>query len=170
MKIKPVIPKYDPETDKLSPLLETLRHADNELGVPENYFESLSPGIIDMINEKEVSKSQWGITVFFKPAVWIPIIAVATAALLLMLVIPSKNDTTIPAYNELADISMAYDASYAEEVLFAESYKNDQKIEIAVNSIPVTTAAISQTNDLSDDEIEEYLKDQDLELDIITEY
>jgi hypothetical protein len=170
MKIKHTISKQDQETDNLSPQLESLRHNESGYKVPVGYFDALSPRIIDRINEKDnkvLSKS--GILVFRKPVVWAPLMAVAVAAVLLIFIVPPKKNQIIPVYDELADINMAYDASYAEEVLLAESYNHDKEIEIAVNAIPVTTS-VSESSDLTEDEIEEYLKDQDIEIEIITEY
>jgi hypothetical protein len=170
MKINHTISEQDQETDNLSPQLQLLRHEESGCQVPEGYFDTLSPRIIDRIKEKEnraLSKS--GILVFRKPVVWAPIVAVAIAAVLLIFIIPSKSNQIIPAYDELADINMAYDASYAEEVLLAESYSRDKEIEMAANIIPVTSS-INVNSDVTEEEIVEYLKDQDLEIEIITEY
>ncbi len=170
MKIKHTISKQGQETDQLSPQLEMLRHEESGYKVPDGYFDALSPRIIDRINQKEngaLSKS--GIFVFQKPVVWAPIMAVAVAAVLLIFFVPSKTNQIIPVYDELADISMAYDASYAEEVLLAESYSRDKEIEVAVNTIPATTP-INGNSELSEDLIEEYLKDQDIEIEILIEY
>lgn len=170
MKTKHTNSKQDQETDQLSPQLELLKHEDSAYKVPDNYFDTLSPRIIDRINQKEngaLSKS--GIFVFRKPVVWAPIMAIAVAAVLLIFIVPSKTNQIIPVYDELADIKMAYDASYAEEVLLAESYSRDKEIEAAVNTIPATTT-INDNTDLSEDLIEEYLKDQDIEIEILIEY
>jgi hypothetical protein len=170
MKIKHTNSKQDQETDQLSPQLELLKHEDRAYKVPDNYFDTLSPRIIDRINQKEngaLSKS--GIFVFRKPVVWAPIMAIAVAAVLLIFIDPTKTNQIIPVYDELADIKMAYDASYAEEVLLAESYSRDKEIEVAVNTIPATTT-INENSDLSEDLIEEYLKDQDIEIEILIEY
>lgn len=170
MKIKNTKSKQLQETDNLSPLLQSLRREESGYKVPDGYFDALSPRIIDRINEKDhkvLSKS--GILVFRKPVVWAPTMVVAIAAVLLIFIVPSQNNQIIPAYDELADINMAYDASYAEEVLLAESYNRDKEIEVAVNSVPETTS-INENSNLSEDLIEEYLKDQDLEIEIITEY
>jgi len=170
MKTKHTISKPDQEIDKLSPRLESLRNEESGYKVPDGYFDALSPRIIDRINEKEngaLSKS--GIFVFRKPVVWAPIMAVAVAAVLLIFIVPSKTNQIIPVYDELADINMAYDASYAEEVLLAESYNHDKEIEVAVSTIPATTT-INENSDLSEDLIEEYLKDQDIEIEILIEY
>jgi hypothetical protein len=170
MKIKNTISKQLQETDNLSPQLESLRREESGYKVPDGYFDALSPRIIDRINEKDhkvLSKS--GILVFRKPVVWAPIMVVAIAAVLLIFIVPSQNNQIIPAYDELADINMAYDASYAEEVLLAESYSRDKEIEVAVSTIPATTT-INENSDLSEDLIEEYLKDQDIEIEILIEY
>jgi hypothetical protein len=170
MKTKHTISKPDQETDKLSPRLESLRNEESGYKVPDGYFDTLNPRIIDRITEKEnIVSSKSGILVFRKPVVWAPVMAVAIAAVLLIFIVPSKNNQIIPAYDEVADINMAYDASYAEEVLLAESYSHDKEIELAVEAVPVTTS-ISENSDLTEDEIEEYLKDQDMEIETITEY
>jgi hypothetical protein len=170
MKTKHTISKPDQEMDKLSPSLESLRKEESGYKVPDGYFDTLNPRIIDRITEKEnIVSSKSGILVFRKPVIWAPVVAVAVAAVLFIFIIPAKNNQIIPAYDEVADINMAYDASYAEEVLLAESYSHDKEIEVAVNTIPETTS-INENSDLTEDEIEEYLKDQDIEIEIITEY
>jgi hypothetical protein len=166
MKTKNNIPGQNSENDNLSPLLKTMKLENSGLKVPEGYFDSLSPRIVDSINDRQSRKVN--VPVFRKSIVWAPVLATITVAVLLIFVIPAKKNTTIPATDEWAEINMAYDASYAEEALFAEGYSIDNELE--KSDLKIESVSLSKNNEPTDEEITEYLKDQDLDLDMITEY
>jgi hypothetical protein len=169
MKRKQNILKQTHESEQLSPVLTKLRNDNQGFKVPEGYFNSLGPRITDKIKKQE-NRSIIKILVpsFRKPLVWIPVLSTAVVAVLLIFVVPAKKTLTTPAVDEWAEINMAYDASYAEEVLLAESYIYDKEIESSVVSNPgyVTLSK----NEPTIDEITEYLKEQEIDTDIINEY
>lgn len=155
------------QSDDLTPMLLKLKEESNGIKVPEGYFDTLSPRIVDAINIR--SRSKVTLPFYRKPLVWAPVMVTIVTAVLLIFVVPSKKATTIPAIDEWTEMEMGYDASYAEEVLFTESYSIENEIE---NSAPLTkSVALSNTTDaLTDDEISAYLKDQNVDIEMITEY
>jgi len=169
MKRKQNILKQTDKSEQLSPVLTKLRKETQGFKVPEGYFDSLSPRIVDEIKKQE-NRSIIKILVpsFRKPLVWIPVLSTAVVAVLLIFVVPAKNASTTPAVDEWAEINMAFDASYAEEVLFAESYAYDKEIESSVISNPGSETFIKNEPDI--DEITAYLKENEIDTDIINEY
>ena len=166
MKTNNNIKGQNSENDNLSPLLKTMKQENSGLNVPEGYFDSLSPRIVDSINDRQNRKVN--VPAFRKSIVWAPVLATITVAVLLIFVIPARKNTTIPATDEWAEINMAYDASYAEEALFSEGYSIDNELE--KSDLKIESVSLSKNNEPTDEEITEYLKDQDLDLDMITEY
>lgn len=154
------------ESDNLSPLLQKMKQENSGLKVPAGYFHTLSPRIIDSINKQEQRKVH--LPVFRKPIVLAPALAILVVAVLLIFVIPSKETASIPLVDEWAEINMAYDASYAEEALFTESFKIDNEIE--KSDFKIESVSLSMNNEPTDEEITEYLKDQEMDMDMITEY
>ncbi len=168
MKPKNNISEQTSENDFLSPLPESAKTEANGYKVPDGYFDSLGSRITDRIileENKAFKKSQ--IPVFRKPALWAPLLATSIVAVLLVFVIPAKKTATIPATDEWNEINMAYDASYAQEVLFTESNSMDFELENAVISLSESNTS-KGINEITDDEITDYLKDQELDLDMIT--
>jgi hypothetical protein len=154
------------ENDNLPQLLEALKQEKNDLKVPGGYFDSLSPRIIDSIKKKS-NKADFILTMFRKPVLWAPVLAVMVVAVLLIFTIPARRVAPIPVADEWAEINMAYDGSYAEEAILAESYSIDNEIEKSEsNFLSVSTEG---NNQATDDEITEYLKDQDIDIDLITD-
>lgn len=169
MKRKQNILKQTEESEHLSPILAKLRNETQGFNVPDGYFDSLSPRIIDGIKKQE-NRAILKILVpsFRKPLVWAPAMATVIVAVLLIFVIPAKKTSTIPVADEWTEINMAYDASYAEEALLAESYTYDKEIESSV--ISNSGSATLSKNDPTDAEITEYLKEHEIDTDIINEY
>lgn len=168
MKPKNNISEQTSENDFLSPLPESAKTEANGYKVPDGYFDSLGSRITDRIileENKAFKKSQ--IPVFRKPALWAPLLATSIVAVLLVFVIPAKKTATIPATDEWNEINMAYDASYVQEVLFTESNSMDFELENAVISLSESNTS-KGINEITDDEITDYLKDQELDLDMIT--
>ncbi len=169
MKPENNISEQTNENDFISPLLESAKTEANGYKVPDGYFDSLGSRITDRIVKeanKALKKSQ--IPVFRKPALWAPLLATVVITVLIVFVIPVKKTATIPATDEWTEINMAYDASYAEEVLFTESNSMDYELENTFLSLSESNTS-KGINEITDDEIIEYLKDQELDLDMITD-
>jgi len=170
MKTKKNISVPTNESEIHSPLLELIKKEGNSLKVPDGYFDTLNPRIIDKINLQENRKSwKQGLPVFRKPIVWAPVLATGLVAVLLIFVIPVKNPEIIPAIDEWTEMNMAYDASFAEEALFTESYTIDNELENSGINISEASSA-QDNNEITDEEIADYLKEQDLDPEMINEY
>jgi hypothetical protein len=170
MKLKQNISKQTIESEQLSPVLEELRKEAPGFKVPDGYFDSLSPRIVDSIKKQE-SRSIFKTLVpsLRKPLVWAPAMASVVVVLLLVFAVPSKKTSTIPVIDEWTELNMAYDESYAAEVYLSESSIIDNELENKdVNYIAATTILAKSEPTL--DEITEYLKDQDIDTDILNEY
>jgi hypothetical protein len=71
--------------------------------------------------------------------------------------------------DEWTQINMAYDASYAEEAILAESNTIDKALENKDVSY-IASASYNGENEPTIDEITEYLKEQEIDTDILNEY
>ena len=87
----------------------------------------------------------------------------------MVFVLPEKKAVEIPEVDEWTEIRMAFDASYAEEVLLSESHTVDREIE-NIDLSYIQSATYTGKNEPTRDEISEYLKDQEIEPDILNEH
>ena len=167
MKTKQNISCQTSDPEILPPSLENLRHEVHGFKVPDGYFDSLSPRIADALNKQEHrSFFQALVPSFRKPLVWAPVMATALVAVLLLFVIPATKQSAIQVVDEWTEVNMAYDASYAEEALFAES--SLLETEIANTDISnIEFASNTTVNEPTDNEITEYLKNQEIESDLL---
>jgi hypothetical protein len=169
MKTKENIIHQTAKSEKLTPVLEELRKADCGFKVPDGYFDSLSPRIVDRINRKHRdSFTDILFSYFHKPVIWAPSLAIIVIAVLFVFLVPTKKNIVIPATDEWTELNMAYDASYAEEAILKESAIID--IELASSTISKNESLSIVQKEPTDDEIREYLKDHETENDILTEY
>jgi hypothetical protein len=167
MKMRNNISNPTNETESLSPLLRKLKLEDQGFKVPYGYFDSLNPRIADAIQKQE-NRSVFK-TFFFsfrRPLVWAPSMALIIT-ILLIIVIPTRKEPVSEVTDEWNEISMAYDPSYAEEVFFTESNLIDTELENADNNI--MTVSITGNNEPTDEEITKYLKDQDVDPELLIE-
>lgn len=170
MKLRQNISNHTNNSEKLSPVLEKLKHEVSGFKVPVGYFDSLSPRIIDGIRKQE-NRSLFRsiIPQFLKLSVWRSAMAVMIFAVMIISYILVKKDPgVIPAIDEWTEINMAYDASYAEEVLLSESLSIDKELETTDMS-KIGYTAITQ-NEPTIDEITDYIKEQEIDTDILNEY
>jgi len=167
MKMKQNIRNHADTQETISPFLESMKNKPDGLLVPDGYFESLNSNIVDRINkEQNLSYSQNKIPSPGKPVVWAPIMVTAIAALLFIFFIPAKNEATSIINDDWTEIYLAYDASYAEEALIAESSLIDNEIN---NSESFAESLLLNTNYTpTDDEIADYLETQEIDTDILT--
>jgi hypothetical protein len=157
------------ETEQLSTALQKLREEVQSLRVPDGYFDSLNLRLVYRIQEQEnKSLSKNLIVSFRKPLIWAPAFATVVVAVLLIYVIPSKKESTTQVVDEWTEINMAYDASYAEEALLAESNTIDREIESSVISNNGSVPLLQK--EPTDEEITDYLKEHESDNDILNEY
>ena len=170
MKTKQNISNQTNNPEQLSPVLEQLRKEVSGFKVPDGYFDSLSPRIVDEIKRREhTSFINDLILSIRKPWVWAPSMAVVVVAVMLIFVVPAKKETVIPATDEWTEINMAYDASYAEEAILAESHSIDQELENKDINYSAS-ASITGKNEPTKEEIAKYLKEHEYDADLLTEY
>ncbi len=169
MKLKQNISNQPYETEKLPPTLEKLRKDAPRFRVPDGYFDSLSPRIVDSIKKQE-NRSLIKVLVptFRKPLIWAPALATVVVAVFLFFVIPAKNTSTNQVADEWTQINMAYDESYAQEALLSNNITIDNELENPVSS-NIGTEALTK-NQPTVNEIKEYLKEHENEIDILNEY
>lgn len=170
MKSKQNKPDLTNEDGPLPEILEEMRKEAGGFKAPAGYFDSLSPRIIDRINMKEHSSI---INVFIsgykKPLVWVPVMATLLVIVSLVFLIPSQKESPLVVVNEISDISMAYDPSYAQEAILLESHTLETKLENS-NIDYTKTSILNGQNGLSEDEIIKYLKDNEIDTELLNEY
>lgn len=161
-----------PDHDTLPPLLENLRKEKQGQQVPEGYFDTLSPRIVDRIGNRNRQNRLFIIlTTIRKKFVWAPVMATSVIAVLLIFVIPGPKQLPVAPSDELSQILMAYDPSYAEESMLTESEMIDNEIDKSDTfSSGSENSFDSSDTGPTDDEIAEYLKNQEIETEMLTEY
>ncbi len=166
MKLKEGISNSSEISDKLPQALEDLKQNPCRLQVPEGYFDTLSPRIVDKLAKSDSSFRHSLGMVIRKPSVWSPVLATVLLALTFIFIIPRKTSTVASGYDTLTELNNGFDASFAEEVMLAESNTLESEIENspAFTSNPVQFAGV---NHLTDDEIASYLKDQEIETELL---
>lgn len=170
MKVKQNISKQNNFSEKLSPFLEKMKHETPGYKVPDGYFDSLDSRIVDRIHKQEkMFFHKTLVPAFRKPLIWAPVVASVVVILFLVLRVPTEKTSTIQVNDEWTELNRAYDESYAEEIFLAESNIIDE--EMQSNDVNyIATTSVSTKNEPTLEEITEYLKDQDLDTDILNEY
>lgn len=170
MKLKQNISNQTSDNEQLPAILEKLRQDVSGFRVPDGYFDSLSPRIVDGIKKQENrSLLKALVPTFRKPLVWAPIMATVLVAILLIFVIPVKKTSTNQVVDEWTEINMAYDPSYASEALLAESNNINKAIEGKdINYSEVV--AVTGQNEPTNEEIAKYLKEHEIDTDLLNEY
>jgi hypothetical protein len=169
MKKKQNIPCQENHAEKMSPFFEKMKQEGTGFKVPDGYFDTLSPRIVDSLQKQE-NRSLANFVLFSirKPLVWAPITATALVAAILIFVVPAKNTPTIEVADEWTELNMAYDASYAEEVMLAESIIVDSELE-QTDLNYIETASFSTLTEPTDEEIAKFLDEQEIDTDILIE-
>lgn len=170
MKMKQNISNQTNGTDNLPPVLENLRYEVTGFRVPNGYFDSLNSRIVDEIKKQENKSLLKSIVHSFrKPLVWAPVATIFVISLLLIFVAPLKKNTTNQVADEWTEINMVYDPSYAAEALLAERNSIDKELE--GNDINYSEpVSLTGQNQPTDAEIEQYLKEHEIDADILNEY
>ena len=170
MKSKQNKPNLTNDDGLLPEILQEMRKETGGFKAPAGYFDSLSPRIIDRINSKEHgSISKVLISGFKKPLVWVPVMATLLVIIALVFLIPSQKESPLVVVNEISDISMAYDPSYAQEAMLIESHTLETKLENS-NIDYTQTSILNGQDEPSAEEIIKYLKDNDVDTELLNEY
>jgi hypothetical protein len=157
------------DTDSLPAVLRELKAEKEGLNVPVGYFDSLNPRIVDRINQqKNSSIFSFAMPIFKKPVIWVPALASIVLAVMLIINFSSTQNQPNQLVDELTDMNIAYDVSYAEEALLAEAQSIDNELERAEMDYP-ESVMLSDGNEPTADEITEYLKMQDIDPEILNQ-
>ena len=170
MKLQKNISNQTNDPDQLPKVLEELRKEKSGFKVPDGYFDSLSPRIAESINSRQRTPlNNVQIPFFRKPLVWAPSLATLVVAVLLIFVVPTRKDTSIPATDEWTEINMAYDPSYAHEALLFETHNIENGLE--TNAIDFSKSAdMTGKNEPTKEEMSKFLKEHEFDADLLNEY
>ena len=170
MKRKQSTTNQTSDTELLSPVLEKLRKEVGGFKVPEGYFDSLSPRIVDGIKKQENRSILRAIIPHYrKPLIWRSVMAVMVfTAMIISFIVVKKDSTVVPVTDEWTQIFMAYDVSYAEEALLAESNTIDK--ELTSSTLGKNESVTFAKKEPTADEIKEYLKEHEIDTEILNEY
>jgi len=149
-------------------MLESLKKGEHGLQTPDGYYDNLSSRIADRIHMKKPSAFEALIAILKKRVVFIPATALLVLVISLYIVFPSGKTVTAIAENELSQISLAYDASYAEEAYFSESCLIEN--ELKGSGLALNTSNIVQPEEATTTEIIEYLGNQELDPELLSNY
>jgi hypothetical protein len=142
--------------------------------VPEGYFDSLPSRIRDGISAQTQHDLRPS---FFRGLmatrkVWIPALAVAIAFIAIYLLVPGQQNAkeSLAEINDTLNFRENYDASYAGEVNFDEYAAIYQMIEDKDIEDDLPASFITTSNDgISNDDICDYLQEQDLDTEVLVE-
>jgi hypothetical protein len=158
------------DNEQLPIVLQELRKEANGFRVPDGYFDSLSPRIVDGIKMQEhASFSHILVSSFRRPRVWTPVMATLLVAVLLIFVLPAKKDSTIPTADEWTELNMAFDPSYAEEAFLAEGHTIDKELE-SKDINYAEPVSLSGQNGPTAEEIAKYLKEHEYDAILLNDY
>jgi hypothetical protein len=146
--------------DSLPDFFSKIKEKNEGLNVPDGYFDTLGPRIVDRINQQK-NKVLVTIPIYRKPLVLIPLAVTVLLAVVLIINMPSPKIQPVSVVDELTEMNLVYDASYAEEALLAEAHNIDNELE-SINE-EIGSVALSLESEPTDDEITEYLKEQEID-------
>ena len=153
----------------LPPVFDALKKDAKGFQTPENYFETFNLKINSKIeNQENTSFFKLSSVNFRAPQIWAPSAAVVIVAIMLLFVIPSKTSKQAVSTDEITDMRLSYDASYADEALLAESQMIDSDIE-RKDAVYLEAELFGKENELTTDEMTELLKEQDIDTELLTQ-
>ncbi len=168
MNLRNNIPQAD-DTENIPVFLEALKKEAPGFKVPAGYFDTLGNKISDRISNNTRHSSIGSlIPGFRKPLVWAPLLSTIVVAVLLLFVIPERETNSIPVIDEWTQLNMVYDPSYATEAVFADSHEIDAAIE--GKELNYAEVSLNSQNEPTAEEISAYIKEHELESELLNEY
>jgi hypothetical protein len=154
---------------------QLMKPGDRKTGfkVPEGYFEELPGQIQSLINTPSSDPSfahSSGHDLF--GSVWIRIATAAVIIIALFLSIPlNKSGKDISSNTaDTSNISAAYDASYANDATHSDYVSAIRLMEDPSEKIDESVSSITISDDgITDEDIIEYLKEQELDTDVLAQ-
>ncbi len=156
----------EPDTSSLGP-----RPGREQFRVPEGYFEALPARVQDAIREKAGGKRFIPIPAFFsRKIVMIPLSLAVIVAAGLLLLLPYQQQSSGVMVTASDSLKAAYDASYVADVQREEDLLLDSMIDNLPSHPELATPVIQlPKEEISEEAIIEYLKDQDLDIELLAE-
>jgi hypothetical protein len=169
MNLRNNIPDLTEDTENTPVFLEALKKETSGFKVPAGYFDTLGNRVADRINKNPGHSVIESILPGLKrPLVWGPVMATVVVAALLLFFVPERKNTTIPATDEWTQLNMAYDPSYATEAVFAESHEIDAAID--GKELNFAEVSLSGQNEPTAEEISAFIKEHEMESELLNEY
>jgi len=141
--------------------------------VPEGYFDALPSRIRDEISagDYESHGHVWMKKQFASYWVWIPVLSVSLVLLAIFTWMPDKSKhETIAEIEDTLYLDQALDASYAGEVMFQEYTAVYEMLENPVLQNQEAVSFIGTGDDgITDEEIIEYLNNQELDTEVLSQ-
>lgn len=137
--------------------------------VPDNYFDTLPHIIVDRINQQNAEKTERKRLGWIKaPVVWIPALSLACIACIFTLALHFNRAPQPQKIDELTELNLNYDCSYAEEAVLAESLTIDKELD-KDGSQYLLSEAITKDSDPSVQEMTDYLKELDIDPELLSQ-
>ncbi len=133
------------------PFLDSIKPKENNLQVPDNYFEDLPSEINKIIVSKKLP------SFLFHKLFWIPAISTSVIILLIMVLKPGTDNNSEMNMPNSQQLALLWDQSYAEDVFYTQMDELETLISNADQSELITSNLLET---LSNDEIVIYLQQE----------
>lgn len=155
--------------DSFLNLLKAQQDEPAGIKVPANYFEKLNTEISNRIASKEKELTTKTLkTSVLRPLFLVPALSVVVLTVILTVFLSRNSPVSETALSETEEILLAYDVSYAEEVYVAELGTIDEQLDEPESSI-TKSGDFTVSDDLTAEEITEFLQDQDIDDELLNE-
>lgn len=162
--------------DQLPDWMKASRSAESGFKVPVNYFEEL-PGRIEQTIRKEETGPQLNNAgssttrriIIYRIA---PLLAAASVIIALFFLFPVSKTSNVASNNtnDSLNLTASYDASYATEAIQDEYVLMNEMLDDPDAQLNVETSSdFYESNEISDEDITDYLMDQDIDTDLLAE-
>lgn len=154
--------------DSFLNLLKAQQDEPAGIKVPANYFEKLNTEISNRIASKEKELTTKTLkTSVLRPLFLVPALSVVVLTVILTVFLSRNSPVSETALSETEEILLAYDVSYAEEVYVAELGTIDEQLDEPESNTKSGDFTVS--DDLTAEEITEFLQDQDIDDELLNE-
>lgn len=158
----------DELNDELPDLLKQFRQNKTEIPVPEGYFDSLSQQIFGKLSNTKTSFMEIILSKLHKPMIWSPVAGIIIIFIAFIFIIQRQKPLVSEQSESINEYSLATDASFSEEVFLVES--NNIESDLTTSGLmPEESILWAGLDQLTAEEMAMYLKDQDIEIELLTE-
>jgi hypothetical protein len=162
-----------PEPDKDLHYIFSGKKGNDAFKVPEVYFDTLPLRIRDKISAENATRYSftWFRKQFASRWVWVPALSVSMLLLAIYTWMPeNNNNVSYAAIGDTLNLNQAVDASYAGEAIFDEYVAVYKILESSESeSQEVVSFVSTYDDDITDEEIVEYLNNQQLDAEVLSQ-